>query len=114
MGLTKDDLHAIEQILDRKLEPIKADICILKEDVGILKEDVGSLKANMQEVKERLTNIELLQENQILPHIRLLAEGHVGLVERLDGLEEMRDKIDNIYFTNEALKLALMSHIHKK
>ena len=112
MSLTKEDMQAIEQLLDKKLDPIKTDICELKADVSelkadvsILKEDVNELKADMQEVKERVTNIELLQENQILPNIRLLAEGHTGLVERLDGFEEMREKVDDIHFTNEALKL---------
>ena len=139
MALTKEDLQAISELMDVKLAPIKedlsslkadmaevkadivtlkadvsglkADVSGLKADVSGLKADVSGLKADMAEVKDRLLNLELIQENQILPHIRLLAEGHASLVERLDRLDSLREKVEDIHVTTQAVKLAFMSHV---
>lgn len=63
MALSKDDIHALqtmmETLLHRELTPIRADIRELKEttetlkaDVAELKEDVAILKADLAELKE--------------------------------------------------------------
>lgn len=59
MALTKEDLQAISQLMDVKLDPIKADVSGLKKDmvevkadVAGLKEEVSGLKKDMVEVKD--------------------------------------------------------------
>lgn len=59
MTLTKEDLLAISDLLDQKLEvklkkelkPIKEDISDLKSDVKVLKDDVQGLKSDVEELK---------------------------------------------------------------
>lgn len=51
MALTKDDLKAIENILDQKLKPIKGDIDQIKTDANHLKTDVNHLKTDVNHLK---------------------------------------------------------------
>ena len=51
MALTKEDLQAISQLMDVKLDPIKADMSDLKKDMVEVKADVAGLKKDMVEVK---------------------------------------------------------------
>ena len=52
MALTKEDLQAISQLMDVKLDPIKADMSDLKKDMVEVKADVAGLKKDMVEVKD--------------------------------------------------------------
>ena len=85
----------LDQKLDEKLNPIKADILGLKQDVSGLKQDVSNLKSDMAEqkaetqslksemqglktetqgLKERMTNVELLLENYVVPSLKDLCK----------------------------------------
>ena len=85
----------LDQKLDEKLNPIKADISGLKRDVSGLKQDVSNLKADMAEqkaetqslksemqglktetqgLKERMTNVEILLENYVVPSLKDLCK----------------------------------------
>ncbi|MCI8626834.1 MAG: hypothetical protein HFI40_11270 [Lachnospiraceae bacterium] len=77
MTLTQEDLLAISQILDVKLEPLKGDIASLQEDVASLKEEVSSLKEEVSSLKEEVSSlkeevsslkeeVELLKEDMYL------------------------------------------------
>ncbi len=68
--LNKEDLLAISNLLDVKLEPIKADIVELKEDVSVLKKDVsslerrvGNLETCMDKLETRMQNLETRMDN---------------------------------------------------
>ena len=105
MALTKEDLQAIGQMMDSKLEP-------LKTDMQEVKSDLQNVKSDLQEVKERVTRIELTQENVILPRIQLLAEGHNGIVDRLERLDELPDQVEDIQSTVSVLKHVFKEHTH--
>lgn len=53
-------LQAISMMLDEKLEPIKADIGIMKNDITELKSDVSILKHDVTELQN---NVAELQKN---------------------------------------------------
>ena len=52
MALTKEDLQALSQLMDVKLDPIKADVSGLKKDMVEVKSDVSGLKKDILEVKD--------------------------------------------------------------
>lgn len=96
-------LAAISEMMDKKfkeeLQPIKDDISSLKSDVSSLKSDVSSLKDDMQNVKERLSNVEqsvsslqLTLENETNRNIKLLAENHSNLIDKLNQAIKVSDK----------------------
>jgi len=119
MTLTQEDLLAISELLDIKLEPVKEeiatlkedvnglkdDVAILKDDVAVLKEDVAVLKEDVTLLKEDVTvlqegqlRINLIIENELRPQIRLLAENYLPAAERYleeaEHIKEMRSDID--------------------
>ncbi|MCX4316683.1 MAG: hypothetical protein OSJ52_08610 [Lachnospiraceae bacterium] len=112
MTLTQEDLLAISQILDVKLEPLKGDIASLQEDVASLKEEVSSLKNDVELLKEDMCLVKkdililkeeqhrtnLIIENELRPQIRLLAENYLPAAKRYleeaEQIKEMRSDID--------------------
>ncbi len=123
MVLTKDDLLAVSQLLDAKLQPmyagIMAEIADLKHRVSALEDRMTALETEISDLKHRvssledrvfaletevselgrkvtLTNLEI--ENEIRPHIQLLAENYVPAAKRYEKtsaqVEEMHSDID--------------------
>ena len=116
MVLTKDDLLAVSQLLDAKLQPmydgIMAEIADLKDRVSALENRMTALENRMTSLEDRvsaletevselgrkvtLTNLEI--ENEIRPHIQLLAENYVPAAKRYEKtsaqVEEMHSDID--------------------
>ena len=71
----------------------------------IVREEIQPLKEGMEDVKTRLTNVEWetrrasgLIENEVQPNIRILAEAHSGMVEKLDKVDfdEVNETVDII------------------
>lgn len=63
-------LHAISDMMDKKLEPIKNDIDTLKNDVV--------------DIKQKVTRIDLTIEDEIRVNIQRVAEGHLDLSRKLN------------------------------
>lgn len=63
---------------------MKADICSMKADICSMKADISELKADMKDVKLRLTKVETALENETDRNIKIIAEGHLDLVRKLD------------------------------
>lgn len=72
----------------------------LQQDVSSLKEDISVIKRDVANVKNDVIKVRTTQENTVVPHIKLLAEGYGSLQEKLDNLAEvspipdMKDDID--------------------
>lgn len=95
MALSKEDLLAISELmetkLDLKLEPLKRDVSDLKKDVdGLkrdvdgLKTDVNGLKIDVNGLKTDIKSIQLTIENETNKNINIIAEGHSILNRKLD------------------------------
>ena len=102
---------------NRDLELLQA----IQSIIDPLRGDIQGLKGEMQEVKERLTNVEnevhktnIVIETEIRKDIRLLAEGHKGLVERLGHLpydvEIIKEEVSTIKF----IQTDMAKRIYKK
>lgn len=93
MSLTQDDLLAISQLLDTKLDsrlkPLELDIKELKADV---------------------TNIKLDIENVVKPNIQLLAENYVPAAKRY---ETESGKIEKLESDVDILKKVVTEHSEK-
>ena len=58
MALTKEDLQAISDLMDVKLQPVKEDLSEVKEDVAVLKKDVSELKEDVSVLKVEMLHID--------------------------------------------------------
>ena len=63
---------------------LKEDVAGLKEDVAVLKEDVANLQERMDKQENELRYIRTFQENNLEKGIKIIAEGHVMLLRRLN------------------------------
>ncbi|MCH5264475.1 MAG: hypothetical protein J1F02_01145 [Lachnospiraceae bacterium] len=115
MTLTKEDLQAIAEMMDKlleekleeKLEPIRTDIAELKKDVAILKKDVAMLKkrmtflekevATLKKNYERLAHevkvIQLTLETEVLPRLSTIEAGYVSTSRRYTDSTEHYDQL---------------------
>ena len=134
MALTKEDLQSIGELMDGKLsaalEPInvrldkvdtrldgmqddlsgvKSDLSAVKSDLSAVKSDLSGVKSDLSDVKQRVTRIEITQENTVAKQIGLLAEGHIGIVDKLHSLDTLAETVEDIQTTVDVLK-----HINAK
>ena len=109
MTLTKDDLIAIEELLDRKLEPIKADIVELKTDVAKLKTDVAELKTDVAELKADVAGLkaEVSQIKTDLQHL----QAQQNVFETM--LAQMKDRLDSLDGRMKRIELNMENNISK-
>lgn len=68
-------LLAISNMMDVKLDPVTKDIQAMKKDIDGMKKDIG-------EVKGRVKNIELTQENKILPRLNTIEACYTSTYDR--------------------------------
>ncbi len=70
--------------IQQELLEIKQDILNMKQDILDMKQDIDNMKHSIDRIDKRLTLVELTLENEIIPNIRLTAEGHLDLNRKLD------------------------------
>jgi predicted nucleic acid-binding Zn-ribbon protein len=67
MSLTKQDLSAIEELFDKKLEkfdqekilPIRTDIQFMKADMNVLKNDVSNIKSDVAGLRNEIDSVKI-------------------------------------------------------
>lgn len=86
MTLTREDLYAISQLLDTKLQPVQEDIRSLKTDVQVLKTDVQVLKEDVRELKE---DVQILKDEvtYLKEDVRILKDEVAHLKEDVQNLQ---------------------------
>jgi len=66
---------------------------------------LDSFEADMTEVKQTALRTAIIVETEVQTNIKLLAEGHSGIVERLERIEDQTSEIDDIKHAVAVLKL---------
>lgn len=61
-------------------------------DMQEMKSDMQEMKSDMQELKQRVTGIEVTLENETNKNIKLLAENHGNLIDKLNQAIKVSDK----------------------
>lgn len=115
MALTKEDLLAISQLLDVKLDSkLKAELQPMKDDIrdinrhlekvderlDNLEQRFTSLEQRLTSLEQELRNVKLHLENVTDRNIRLLSENYVPAAKRYEEaavqMKKMQDDIDII------------------
>lgn len=107
MSLTRNDLLAISDLLDMKLEPINQRLTSVENRLTVVENRLTSLENEFSIVKDRLTSLELDSENVIKPTLHLLAENYVPAAKRY---EEYNRKVDFLQSDVDVLKEVVSSH----
>ena len=83
----KEDVAGLKEdvaVLKEDVTGLKEDVAGLKEDVAVLKEDVAGLQERMDKQENEIRYIRTFQENNLEKGIKIIAEGHVMLLRRLN------------------------------
>lgn len=70
---------------------------IVKEEVGTLSKEVNSLKEDINKLNQKVDNLQITIENEVRPNIKIIAEGHTALNEKLDTLKDIDKKVNVIH-----------------
>lgn len=121
MLLTNEDLLAISQVVDTRLDirlkPMEQDIKELKEDVAVLKQDVSRLKGNFstleadhQTLKATVHSIKLFQENILLPRLNTIEACYTETYRRY---QRDCDRMETVFDDVDLLKKVVADHSEK-
>lgn len=66
--------------------------------------DMGEMRANMGEMQKTLTRVAVTQENVVIPQIKLLAEGHDMLLQKLARKERVEALEDDVALLKAVIK----------
>ena len=92
---TKNDIQGLKndmQGMKDDMQSMKDDMQNMKDDMQSMKDDMQSMKDDMRGMNDRLTGIELHLENVTDWNIRLLAENHMTLIDKLNDSIKAADK----------------------
>lgn len=100
MALTNDDLLAISHLLDVKL----------KAEIQPIKNEMQTVKSDIQTLKSEIHQIQLFQENVLLPRLNTIESCYLSTYSRY------RDSVDGyeaLQTDNEVMKKVIMEHSEK-
>ena len=80
----------------------------IEQDVSGLKEDVSGLKQD--KLEQEVTKLNIRQENEIIPQIKLLAEGQSVLPQMAKDIEKIKDKQEGMEIKLDALSEVVPQH----
>ena len=87
-----------------------SDIADLKHRVNNVEISNISIKDDVKRTRSDISNVKIILENVIEPHIRLIAEGHTGIAQRLDYIEPL---VENLAEDVAVIKAVVSSHSGK-
>ena len=96
----RTERQAVSEMMDKKLKPINEDLSGVKQDLSGVKEDLAGVKQDLSRMDHRLAEVEtrlgkvgevasgakILIETEIDRAIKVLGEGHLGI---LDGMKDL-------------------------
>lgn len=135
MILTAEDLLAISQMmderLDRRLKPIESDIKTMKSDIKVIKneqkimkndlravkdevktvrDEVKTVRAEVKTLKNELQRVKLFQENIIMPRLNEIEACYTSTYDRY---KEHADRMERTYDDVAVLKQVVTGHSEK-
>ena len=105
MKVDFQEMKAEQQEMKSDLVEVKAEQQGMKVDLLGVKEAQLSTNQRLDRIEQEVRKTSIIIENEIQPNIKLLAEGHSGVIQRLDKIEEKVSEIDDIKSTVAVLKL---------
>lgn len=76
------------ELIANKVGGLETEFVGMKADFGELKTDVSGLKTRMQALENATTKTALIIENEIMPKIEVLFDGHIQNSDKLDRIEK--------------------------
>ena len=106
MDKMQEELSSVKE----EVASVKEEVASVKEEVASVKEEVASVKEEVASVKSLATKTQIAMENDVVPKIKLLFEGHTILHSRSAQLNEMERILREVQSDVLLLKNIVASH----
>ena len=124
MTLTNEDLLALSQMMDTKLQPlekrlirmddrltrVEAKVDQLEAKVDQLESDVKEMRVEVERMKKNLTQVMIRQESVIIPRLSNIEKCYLDTYSRY---QEAADKVDAVCEDVDLLKKVVSDHSEK-
>ena len=91
----KEDVDVLKEdvkVLKEEVKDLRDDVDNLNGEVKVLRVDVNFLKKEIKIANGRITGVALMVENDTNKNIRLLAENHINLIDKMNESIRASDK----------------------
>lgn len=116
----EEKILSILEVLTEKVSALDEKVGVMDKRFSTIDERFNAMDKRFNAIDERFDKLEARQtnlefevrrtnaiiENEIRPNISLLADGHKGIIERLDRIETAASEFEEVKNTVSALKLA--------
>ena len=99
-GIVKEEITSEMKEVKERLATIENKVDTIENKVDTIENKVDTIENKVDTIENKVIETNLIIENEIVPSIKFIAEGHRGLVSRLDRIE---DKVDDMGATVLAL-----------
>ena len=103
----KNDISNVKEELKNDISNVKEE---LKSDINRLEDRIDKIEDRMDRIEDRVIKIETTQENVTNKNIQLLAEGFENNIKKLEHLENVPEKIENMQSDIDIIKKVVTSH----
>ena len=83
---------------------MKEEISGMKGDISGMKGDISGMKGDISDLRTTVTRVAVPQENVVIPQIKLLAEGHDLLLQKLARKERVEALEDDVALLKSVVK----------
>lgn len=87
-----DRIEAKIESMETRIKQLEAEVAAVQEKIGSMEERISKMEASFTEMQAELLRLRLHLENSTDKNIRLLAENHTNLVEKLNQAIPAADK----------------------
>lgn len=83
---------------------MKEEISGMKGEISGMKGDISGMKGDISDLRTTVTRVAVTQENVVIPQIKLLAEGHDLLLQKLARKERVEALEDDMALLKSVVK----------
>lgn len=76
----------------------------IQADQAQMKEEISGMKGDISDLRTTVTRVAVTQENVVIPQIKLLAEGHELLLQKLARKERVEALEDDVALLKTVVK----------
>ena len=98
------------QMIQGMFETLMVKIDSLENKFDGLENKVDGLEAKVDRLDEKVTRIDVTMENEIGPNIKLLAEGQEVINQKLDRLDDVPERLENLEIKVDAISPVVRNH----
>ena len=80
------------QSMSQEIQSMRSDMQSMNQEIQSIRQEIQSLNARVDRLEERVSNLEMTLENETNRNIRIIAEGHLDMMRKLDDALEVTNE----------------------